>query len=166
MAKVRVAIVGIGNCASSLVQGVYYYRHARPGAMIPGIMHTVLGGYHISDIEFSLGIDIDRRKVGLDLAQAIRTYPNCTYEFCSVPRTGVRVVRGMTHDGLGQYLAEIIQKAPGPTADLGRRLRETRTDVVVNFLPVGSEEATKWYVEQVLDAGCAFVNGIPVFIAS
>jgi myo-inositol-1-phosphate synthase len=166
MAKVRVAIIGVGNCASSLVQGVHYYRNAKEGELIPGIMHTRLGGYHISDIEFTLGIDIDRRKVGLDLAQAICTYPNCTYEFVKVPRTKVKVVRGMTHDGLGFYLSQIIEKAPGPTADLVRLLKETRTDVVVNFLPVGSEEATKWYVEQVLDAGCAFVNCIPVFIAS
>lgn len=166
MSKIRVAIIGVGNCASSLVQGVHYYRNAKEGDEIPGIMHTNLGGYHISDIEFSLGIDIDRRKVGKDLAQAIYTYPNNTQKFSKVPKSGVKVVRGMTHDGLGKYLSEIIQKAPGSTAQIPRLLRETKTDVVVNFLPVGSEEATKWYVEQVLDAGCAFVNGIPVFIAS
>lgn len=166
MSKIRVAIIGVGNCASSLVQGVYYYRNAKEGEFIPGIMHTVLGGYHISDIEFTLGIDIDKRKVGKDLAQAIRMPPNCTYEFARVPKLNVKVVRGMTHDGLGYYLSQIIEKAPGPTADLVRLLRETKTDIVVNFLPVGSEEATKWYVEQTLDAGCAFVNGIPVFIAS
>lgn len=166
MSKIRVAIIGVGNCASSLVQGVHYYRNAKEKDAVPGIMHVNLGGYHISDIEFSLGIDIDRRKVGKDLAQAILCYPNNTQVFTRVPKTGVKVVRGMTHDGLGRYLSEIIQKAPGPTADIPRLLRETKTDVVVNFLPVGSEEATKWYVEQVLDAGCAFVNGIPVFIAS
>ena len=166
MPKVRVAIIGVGNCASSLVQGVHYYRSAREGTLIPGIMHPVLGGYHIGDIEFTLGIDIDRRKVGKDLAQAIYIYPNCTYEFTRVPKLNVKVARGMTHDGLGYYLSQIIEKAPGPTADLTRLLKETKTDVVVNFLPVGSEEATKWYVEQVIEAGCAFVNGIPVFIAS
>jgi myo-inositol-1-phosphate synthase len=166
MPKIRVAIIGVGNCASSLVQGVYYYRDIKEGEFIPGIMHTRLGGYHIGDIEFSLGIDIDKRKVGKDLDQAIYTYPNNTYRFCDVPKTGVKVVRGMTHDGLGYYLSQIIGKAPGPTADIVRLLRETKTDVVVNFLPVGSEEATKWYVEQALDAGCAFVNCIPVFIAS
>jgi myo-inositol-1-phosphate synthase len=166
MAKVRTAIIGVGNCASSLVQGVYYYRHAREGEFIPGIMHTNLGGYHIGDIEFTCGIDIDKRKVGKDLAQAIYSYPNNTYTFCDVPKTGVKVVRGMTHDGLGYYLSQIIEKAPGPTADIVRILKETNTDVVVNYLPVGSEEATKWYVEQILEAGCALVNCIPVFIAS
>ncbi|MEO0114971.1 MAG: inositol-3-phosphate synthase [candidate division WOR-3 bacterium] len=166
MGKVRVAIIGVGNCASSLVQGVYYYRNAKPGEFIPGIMHTVLGGYHIGDIEFTCAIDIDKRKVGKDLAQAIFTYPNNTYKFCDVPKTDVKVLRGMTHDGLGYYLSQIIEKAPGPTADIVGALKETKTDVVVNFLPVGSEEATKWYVEQVLEAKCAFVNCIPVFIAS
>lgn len=166
MAKIRVAIIGVGNCASSLVQGVYYYRDTKEGEVIPGIMHPRLGGYHIGDIEFTLGIDINRQKVGKDLAQAIYTYPNNTYRFCDVPKLGVKVVRGMTHDGLGYYLSQIIEKAPGPTADIVRLLRETRTDVVINFLPVGSEEATKWYVEQTLYAGCAFVNCIPVFIAS
>ncbi len=166
MPKVRVAIIGVGNCASSLVQGVYYYRNAKEEEIIPGIMHVNLGGYHIKDIEFSLGIDIDKNKVGKDLAQAIYTKPNNTYVFAKVPKLGVKVVRGMTHDGLGEYLKKVITVAPGPTADIVRLLKETKTDVVVNFLPVGSEEATKWYVEQVLEAGCAFVNGIPVFIAS
>ncbi len=165
MGKVRVAIIGVGNCASSFVQGVYYYKNAKEDEFIPGIMHVVLGGYHIGDIEFTLGIDIDKNKVGKDLAEAIYTYPNNTYKFCDVPKLNVPVVRGMTHDGLGKYLSQIIEKAPGETADIVRLLRETKTDVVVNFLPVGSEEATKWYVEQVLKAGCAFVNGIPVFIA-
>lgn len=166
MSKVRVAIIGVGNCASSLVQGIYYYRNAREGDQIPGIMHTRLGGYHVSDIEFSFGIDIDKNKVGKDLSEAIYTKPNNTFKFCDVPRLDVPVVRGMTHDGLGYYLSQIIQKAPGPTADIVGLLRDTKTDVVINFLPVGSEEATKWYVEQVLTAGCAFVNCIPVFIAS
>ncbi len=166
MAKVRVAIIGVGNCSSSLVQGVTYYKNAKEGNMIPGIMHTRLGGYHVGDIEFSFGIDIDKNKVGKDLAEAIYTKPNNTYRFCDVPKLNVPVVRGMTHDGLGYYLSQIIQKAPGPTADIVGLLRETKTDVVINFLPVGSEEATKWYVEQVLTAGCAFINCIPVFIAS
>ncbi len=166
MSKIRVAIIGVGNCASSLVQGVHYYRNAKEGDTIPGLMHVNLGGYHVSDIEFTMGIDIDKNKVGKDLAQAIFTKPNNTKQFSKVPNLGAKVLRGMTHDGLGRYLKEIITKAPGPTADIPRLLRETKTDVVVNFLPVGSEEATKWYVEQILDAGCAFVNGIPVFIAS
>jgi len=166
MAKIRVAIIGVGNCASSLVQGIYYYRHAKEGTVIPGIMHTRLGSHHIGDIEFTLGIDIDKNKVGKDLADAIYTKPNNTYKFCDVPKLNVPVVRGMTHDGLGYYLSQIIEKAPGPTADIVRLLKETKTDVVINFLPVGSEEATKWYVEQVLDARCAFINCIPVFIAS
>lgn len=166
MSRIRVGIIGVGNCASSLVQGVHYYRNAKEGEFLPGIMHVNLGGYHINDIEFSMAIDIDKRKVGKDLAQAIFTYPNNTFKFTDVPKTGVRVIRGMTHDGLGYYLSQIIEKAPGPTADIVKEIRETKTDVIVNFLPVGSEEATKWYVEQVLKAGCAFVNCIPVFIAS
>jgi len=166
MGKIRVAIIGVGNCASSLIQGISYYRNAKEGTLIPGIMHTRLGGYRIGDIEFTFGIDIDKNKVGKDLASAIYTKPNNTFKFCEVPRLGVPVVRGMTHDGLGYYLSQIIQKAPGPTADIVRLLRETKTDVVINYLPVGSEEATKWYVEQVLTARCAFINCIPVFIAS
>jgi myo-inositol-1-phosphate synthase len=166
MAKIRVAIIGVGNCASSLVQGTYYYRKAKEGTIIPGIMHTRLGGYHISDIEYTFGIDIDKNKVGKDLAEAIYTKPNNTYRFCSVPKLNVPVVRGMTHDGLGYYLSQIIKKAPGPTADIVGLLKQTKTDVVISYLPVGSEEATKWYVEQILTAGCAFINCIPVFIAS
>ncbi len=166
MASIKVAIIGIGNCASSLVQGVYYYRNAKENELIPGIMHTRLGGYHIGDIEFSFGIDIDKNKVGKDLAEAIFTEPNNTYKFKDLPKLGIPVVRGMTHDGLGYYLSKLIQKAPGPTADIVGLLKSTKTDVVINFLPVGSEEATKWYVEQVLAAGCAFINCIPVFIAS
>jgi myo-inositol-1-phosphate synthase len=163
--SVRVAIIGVGNCASSLVQGVHYYREAPADAFIPGLMHARLGGYHVRDIEFSAAFDIDARKVGRDLAEAIFETPNNTVRFATVPPLGVPVQRGMTHDGLGTYLAQMIQKAPGSTADIAGILRETRTDVVVNFLPVGGEMATKWYVEQVLDAGCAFVNCIPVFIA-
>ena len=164
--KVRVALIGIGNCASSLVQGVQYYKDAADDAQVPGIMHTRLGGYHIRDIEFTLGIDVNITKVGKDLCEAIFAEPNNTYKFTDVPTLNVPVVRGMTHDGLGKYLSGLIQKAPGPTADIVKLLRDTKTDVVVNFLPVGSEMATKWYVEQAIEAGCAFVNGIPVFIAS
>jgi myo-inositol-1-phosphate synthase len=165
MDKVRVAIIGVGNCASSFVQGVQYYKNAKDNDFVPGLMHVNLGGYHIKDIEFSAAFDIDRNKVGKDLSGAVFTYPNNTYKFSPVPSAGVPVHRGMTHDGLGEYLSKIIQKAPGPTADIVKILKETKTDVVVNYLPVGSEEATKWYVEQVLDAGCGFVNCIPVFIA-
>ncbi len=165
MSKVRVAIVGVGNCASSFVQGVQFYRNAKETDFVPGLMHVNLGGYHVRDIEFSAAIDIDRNKVGKDLSEAIFTWPNNTYKFCDVPKLGIPVKRGMTHDGLGQYLSKIIQKAPGSTVDIVALLKDTKTDVVVNYLPVGSEEATKWYVEQILEAGCGFVNAIPVFIA-
>ncbi len=164
MPKIRIAIIGVGNCASSLVQGLYYYKNIQNDDDVPGIIHPNLGGYHISDIEVTMGIDIDKNKVGKDLAEAIFTYPNNTIKFADVPKTGVKVYRGMTHDGLGKYLSQIIEKAPGPTDDIVRLLRETKTDVVINYLPVGSEEATKWYVEQTLTAGCAFINCIPVFI--
>jgi len=164
--KVRVAIVGVGNCASAFVQGVEYYKHADPAKRVPGLMHVDLGGYHVRDIEFTAAFDIDREKVGKDLGEAIWSGQNNTIEFAQVPKKlGVPVYRGMTHDGLGKYLKQKIEKAPGPTADIVAILRETRTDVVVSYLPVGSEQATKWYVEQVLDAGCGFVNCIPVFIA-
>jgi myo-inositol-1-phosphate synthase len=166
MGKINVAIIGVGNCASSLVQGVYYYRNAKDNEKVPGLMHVNLGGYHISDINFVAAFDIDRNKVGKDLAQAIYAKPNNTYKFCEVPLTGIKVMRGMTHDGLGKYLSEIIQKAPPPTVNIVKVLKETKTDVVLNYLPVGSEMATKWYVEQVLQAGCGFINCIPVFIAS
>jgi myo-inositol-1-phosphate synthase len=165
MGKVRVAIIGVGNCAAALVQGVHFYRNAPEDAFVPGLMHVNLGGYHVGDIEFTAAFDVDARKVGLDLAEAIWQPPNNTIKFADVPRLGVPVSRGMTHDGLGRYLSQVIAKAPGPTADIVQILRDTHTDVVVNFLPVGSEMATKWYVEQVLDAGCGFVNCIPVFIA-
>src|SRR5919109_929387 len=163
--KVRVAIVGVGNCASSLVQGVHYYRDASPKESVPGLMHVELGGYHVRDIEFVAAFDIDKNKVGLDLADAIFAKPNNTVRFSDVPRIGVKVNRGMTHDGIGKYLSEVVTKAPGETADVVRILKETGTDVVVNYLPVGSEEATKWYTEQILNAGCAMVNCMPVFIA-
>ena len=165
MPAVRVAIVGVGNCASALVQGVTYYRNAPDDGFIPGLMHPRLGEYHVGDIEFSAAFDIDANKVGLDLSEAILVSPNNAPRFATVPPLGVPVHRGMTHDGLGQYLSQVITKAPGATADIAGILRETGTHVVVNFLPVGSEMATKWYVEQVLDAGCGFVNCIPVFIA-
>ena len=165
MGTINVAIVGVGNCASSLVQGIYYYKKANEGELIPGLMHVNLGGYHISDINFTAAFDIDKNKVGKDLAEAIYTPPNNTIKFCDVPKTGLQVHRGMTHDGLGKYLSQIITKAPGSTADIVNILKETKTDVVLNYLPVGSEEATKWYVEQVLAAGCAFINCMPVFIA-
>jgi len=164
--KVRVAIIGVGNCASSLVQGVEFYKNAKDTDRVPGLMHVNLGGYHIRDVEFSAAIDIVDTKVGKDLSEAIFSYPNNTFKFCDVPKLGIPVVRGMTHDGLGKYLSQILKKAPGPTADIVKILKDTKTDVVVNYLPVGSEMATKWYVEQVLEAGCAFVNAIPVFIAS
>ncbi len=165
MGTINVAIIGVGNCASSLVQGVHYYKNAKEDEFVPGLMHVNLGGYHIPDINFVAAFDIDKNKVGKDLAQAIFTKPNNTIKFCDVPKTGIRVERGMTHDGLGKYLSQIITKAPGPTANIVDILKKTKTDVVINYLPVGSEEATKWYVEQVLTAGCGFINCIPVFTA-
>jgi len=168
--KVRVAIVGVGNCASAFVQGVHYYRDADPAERVPGLMHVDLGGYHVRDIEFTAAFDVDAKKVGKDLGQAIWAGQNNTIKFAkgarAVPaKLGVPVHRGMTHDGLGKYLKEKIVKAPGETADIVGILKDTHTDVVVSYLPVGSEQATKWYVEQVLEAGCGFVNCIPVFIA-
>lgn len=165
MGKINVAIIGVGNCASSLVQGIHYYKNAQADEFVPGIMHVSLGGYHIKDINFVAAFDIDRDKVGKDLSDAIYSGPNNTFKFCEVPKTGVKVARGMTHDGLGKYLSQIITKAPGSTANIVGILKDTKTDVVINYLPVGSEEATKWYVEQVLTAGCGLVNCIPVFIA-
>jgi myo-inositol-1-phosphate synthase len=164
--KIRVAIIGVGNCASSLVQGVHFYKNAPDNESVPGLMHVNLGGYHIHDIEFSAAFDVNKTKVGKDLAESIYAAPNNTYRFADVPPLGVKVHRGMTHDGLGKYLREVIEKAPGPTDDIVGILKATHTDVVVSYLPVGSEMATKWYVEQILDAGCAFINCIPVFIAS
>jgi myo-inositol-1-phosphate synthase len=166
MNKVRVAIIGVGNCASSLVQGVHYYREARPDEFVPGLMHVELGGYHPRDIEFTAAFDVSAHKVGLDLGSAIFAEPNNTIKFADVAEIGVKVHRGMTHDGLGTYLKEVILKSTASTDDIVGILKATKTDVVVSYLPVGSEMATKWYVEQVLEAGCAFVNCIPVFIAS
>ena len=164
MSNINVAIIGAGNCASSLVQGVYKYQEAPEDEFIPGLMHPVLGGYHISDINFVAAFDIDKNKVGKDLSQAIFEAPNNTMKFADVPFMGVPVDRGMTHDGLGKYLSQVIEKAPGSTADIVKILKERETDVVINYLPVGSESATKWYVEQILEAGCGFINCIPVFI--
>ena len=166
--KVRVAIIGVGNCANSFVQGVHHYRDADPTAEIPGLMHTDLGGYHVGDIEFTAAFDVNATKVGKDLGAAIWADPNNTIKFAKkLPKTmGVQVHRGMTHDGIGKYPATKIKKAGGETADIVQILKDTHTDVVVSYLPVGSEDATRWYVEQVLEAGCGFVNCIPVFIAS
>jgi len=164
--KVRVAIIGVGNCASSLVQGVEFYKNAPEDTDVPGLMHVNLGGYHVRDIEFTAAFDINATKVGKDLSEAIFAEPNNTFKFSDVPSLGVQFFRGMTHDGLGKYLNDVIEKSSSDTADIVGILRKTQTDVVVSYLPVGSEMATKWYVEQVLEAGCAFVNCIPVFIAS
>ncbi|HRO24996.1 MAG TPA: inositol-3-phosphate synthase [Promineifilum sp.] len=164
--KVRVAIVGVGNCANSLIQGVHYYRNAADDAEIPGLMHATVGGYHIRDIEFSAAFDVVTTKVGKDLSEAMWAYPNDTIKFADVPYMNVPVHRGMTHDGIGKYLSQKVEKADGPTDDIIKILKETKTDVVVSYLPVGSEMATKWYVEQAIEAGCGFVNCIPVFIAS
>ena len=166
MGKINVAIIGVGNCASSLVQGVHYYRNAKEDEFVPGLMHVNLGGYHVRDINFVAAFDIDKNKVGKDLAEAIYTKPNNTIKFDDVPTSGVIVNRGMTLDGLGKYLSQVIEKAPGPTANIVKILKETKTDIVLNYLPVGSEMATRWYVEQILNAGCGMINCIPVFIAS
>ena len=163
--KVRVAIVGVGNCANSFIQGVEYYKNAKASEEVPGLMHVDLGGYHVNDIEFTAAFDIDVEKVGKDLSDAIWSGQNNTIKFCDVPKTGITVERGMTHDGLGKYLKQRITKAPGETADIVGILKETKTDVLVCYLPVGSEDATKWYVEQALAAGVGFVNCLPVFIA-
>ncbi|HJX28710.1 MAG TPA: inositol-3-phosphate synthase, partial [Thermoanaerobaculia bacterium] len=163
--KVRVAIVGVGNCASSLVQGVEFYKDAAPEDFVPGLMHVELGGYHVGDIEVVAAFDVDANKVGKDVSQAIFAPPNNTYRFAGVLSLGVEVRRGTTLDGLGKYMSREITEADEPPVDVARVLRESRADVVVSYLPVGSEEATQYYVEQALEAGCGFVNCIPVFIA-
>jgi myo-inositol-1-phosphate synthase len=163
--RVRVALIGVGNCANSLLQGVEYYKDAPDDEFVPGLMHVDVGGYHVRDVEFTAAFDVTADKVGKDLADAIWAAPNDTIKFADVPRTGITVSRGMTHDGLGKYISEVVEKAPGETDDVVGILRDTKTDVVVNYLPVGSEAATKWYTEQVLEAGCAMVNCMPVFIA-
>jgi Myo-inositol-1-phosphate synthase len=163
--KVRVAIIGVGNCANSLLQGVEYYKNTKADEFVPGLMHVDLGGYHISDIEFVAAFDVVKGKVGKDLSEAMWAHPNNTIKFCDIPKTGIKVSRGMTHDGLGKYLSQIVEKAPGPTDDVVGILKDRGVDVVINYLPVGSEEAVKWYTELILNAGCAMVNCMPVFIA-
>jgi len=163
--RVRVALVGVGNCANSLLQGAEYYKDSPDDQFVPGLMHVNLGGYHIRDIEFTAAFDVTSDKVGKDLSEAIWAHPNDTIKFAEVPQTGIKVSRGMTHDGLGKYISEVVTKAPGETDDVVGILRDTQTDVVVNYLPVGSDAATKWYAEQVLEAGCAMVNCMPLFIA-
>jgi myo-inositol-1-phosphate synthase len=163
--KVRVAIIGVGNCANSLLQGVEYYKDAPDDQFVPGLMHVNLGGYHVSDVEFVAAFDVTKDKVGKDLADAIWAHPNDTIKFAEVKKTGITVNRGMTHDGIGKYLGEVVEKAAGETDDVVGILKERNVDVVVSYLPVGSEMATKWYAEQILDAGCAMVNCIPQFIA-
>ena len=165
MGKIKVAVVGVGNCASSFVQGLHRYREAPTDEFVPGLMHPSMGGYHLGDIEVVAAFDVDKDKVGKDLSEAIFSGQNNTVQFTDVPRTGVTVERGMTHDGIGKYLSGVVQKAPGSTADIVNILREREVDVLVNYLPVGSEEATKWYVEQALQARVGVVNCIPVFIA-
>ena len=164
--KVRVAIVGVGNCASSLIQGVEFYKNAKDEERVPGLMHVNLGGYHVRDIEFVAAFDVVEGKVGVDLSEAILAFPNNTYKFADVPKMGVTVSRGMTHDGLGKYVGKIVKKAPGPTDNVTQILKDTKTDVLINYLPVGSEMAGKWYMEKALEAGVGVVNAIPVFIAS
>jgi myo-inositol-1-phosphate synthase len=165
-ARVRVAIAGIGNCASSLVQGVEYYRDADPAERVPGLMHVELGGYHVGDVEFVAAFDVDADKVGLDLGKAIFTSINNTVKFADVPQLGVLVQRGPTLDGLGTYYREIVEESPAEPVDVAQALRDARADVLVSYLPVGSEQAQQYYAQAALDAGVAFVNAIPVFIAS
>ena len=166
MNEIKVAIIGVGNCASSLIQGVHKYSNASSGDTIPGLMHPVLGEYGIGDIKFVAAFDVDQNKVGKDLSEAIFSEPNNTVKFEDVPNLNVPVERGMTHDGIGRYTSELVQKSEDGTVDIAKILKDREVDVVINYLPVGSEEATKWYVEQVLQAGCGFINCIPVFIAS
>lgn len=166
MRKIRVAIVGVGNCASSLVQGLTFYGDAPVDETVPGLMHVALGGYHVGDVEVVAAFDVARTKVGRDLSEAIVAEPNNTQVFARVPRSGVTVQRGPTMDGIGRYLREIVAESDAPPADVAAILRRTEAQVLVSYLPVGSEQATRWYAEQALAAGCAFVNCIPVFIAS
>ena len=165
MGKIKVAIIGVGNCASSLVQGIHKYVEIPEDVEISGVMHNTIGGYRIEDIEVVAAFDIDENKVGKDLSEAIFAAPNNTIKFAEVPKTGVIVDRGMTHDGVGKYLEDLVKKAPGSTSDITGILQEREVDVVINYLPVGSEQATKWYVEQILNARCGMVNCIPVFLA-
>jgi myo-inositol-1-phosphate synthase len=166
MGSVRVAIVGVGNCASSLVQGVEYYKDADPAGRVPGLMHVRFGPYHVRDVEFVAAFDVDAKKVGRDLAEAIGASENNTIQFCDVPPTGVTVQRGPTLDGLGEYYQELITESADPVVDVTAALRESGADVLVSYLPVGSEQADRYYAQCALDAGVAFVNALPVFIAS
>ena len=163
--SIKVAIIGVGNCASALVQGIHKYRDIPENSFVPGLMHADLAGYAVDDIEVVAAFDVDTNKVGQDISEAIFNEPNNTIKFADVPRMGVTVQRGMTHDGIGKYVASKVKKAPGSTVNITKVLTDLKCDVVVSFLPVGSEEATKWYVEQVLAAGCGYVNCVPVFIA-
>ena len=165
MAKIRVAIIGVGNCASSLIQGIEFYRGAKGGDPIPGLMHLELGGYHIGDIECVAAFDVSRDKVGCDLAEAIFAPPNNTMRFASLPPTGIEVRRGPTYDGIGHYLRDVVTESPAAVDNVAKVLRATGSEIVISYLPVGSEAASRWYAEQALAAGCAFVNCIPVFIA-
>jgi myo-inositol-1-phosphate synthase len=166
MGSVRVAIVGVGNCASSLIQGVEYYRNADPNDRVPGLMHVKFGDYHVSDVEFVAAFDVDAKKVGMDLSEAIVASENNTITLCDVPPTGITVQRGPTFDGLGTYYREMIDESSAEPVDIAQALRDARVDVVVAYLPVGSEDADKHYAQAAIDAGCAFVNALPVFIAS
>ena len=166
MGKIRIGIIGVGNCASSLVQGIEYYSKARPDERVPGLMHVDLGPYHVSDIEVACAFDVDANKVGLDVADAIWVEPNNTVQFSDVPKSGVTVERGHTYDGLGQFYRGVVIESELPPVDVARRLRETKTDVLINYLPVGSEQAARFYAEQALEAGVAFINCMPVFIAT
>ncbi|MCG5467583.1 myo-inositol-1-phosphate synthase [Micromonospora sp. A202] len=166
MGSVRVAIVGVGNCASSLVQGVEYYRNANPNDRVPGLMHVAFGDYHVNSVEFVAAFDVDAKKVGMDLAEAIVASENNTIKLCDVPPTGVSVQRGPTFDGLGEYYREIVEESDATPVDVAQALRDAQVDVVVCYLPVGSEQAAKFYAQAAIDAGCAFVNALPVFIAS
>ncbi|MBJ6123974.1 inositol-3-phosphate synthase [Microvirga splendida] len=164
--KVRVGIVGVGNCASSFVQGLSYYKDAKGNEPVPGLMNVDIGGYHISDVEVSAAFDINASKVGRDVSEAIFAAPNNTQRFAAVPESGIIVNRGRTLDGLGKYLRDEVEESGHDEADVTEILRQSKTDVLVSYLPVGSQKATEWYAERALEAGCAFVNCIPVFIAS
>ena len=164
MGNINVAIIGVGNCASSLIQGIGKYSDSDSNSDIVGLMHPVLGEYGIGDIKVVAAFDVDKNKVGLDVSEAIFAEPNNTIKFADVPNLGVKVQRGMVHDGIGKYLTDVVQKSKDRTDEVSKILSEKEVDVVINYLPVGSEEATKWYVEQVLQAKCAFINCVPVFI--
>ncbi|HEY5881749.1 MAG TPA: inositol-3-phosphate synthase [Nakamurella sp.] len=166
MSTIKVAIVGVGNCASSLVQGVEYYKDAEPGSTVPGLMHVQFGDYHVRDLDFVAAFDVDAKKVGFDLAEAINASENNTIKIADVPPTGIIVQRGVTHDGLGRYYRETITESPAEPVDVVATLREANVDVLVCYLPVGSEDAVRFYAQCAIDAGCAFVNALPVFIAS